>query len=524
MTLFAVACAGMYPVLHLGRPWLAYWLLPYPNTMGMWPQFRSPLIWDVFAVSTYATVSLLFWYVGLIPDLATLRDRARTRVAKIVYGFGAMGWRGSAAHWHNYETAYLLLAGLATPLVISVHTVVSFDFAAGVIPGWHATIFPPYFVAGAIYAGFAMVLTLAIPLRIAFGLEDFITTRHLQNMGKVMLATGLIVAYGYMVEIFFAWYSANDFEEFMVLNRIQGPYAGTGSRSWSATWWCRSSSGSGASAPRRSGSSSSRCSSTSACGSSATSSSWCQPPPRLPAVVLGHVPRHDLGLGHLHRHHRPLPDAALPLHPLPADDLDLRDAHHRAGRPEGRRVHGDSGMTSEREPEIYGLMAEFHSAEELIEAAQRVRAAGYTRVDAFTPYPIEELSEALGHHRSKLPLIVLAGGIAGALTGYGLQYWASVIEYPMNIGGRPFHSWPAFIVPTFEMTILFAALSAVLGMFFLNGLPMPYHPVFNVPRFALASRDRYFLVIEARDGKFDRAETARFLEELHAFEVSDVDH
>jgi Ni/Fe-hydrogenase subunit HybB-like protein len=224
MTLFAVACAGLYPVLHLGRPWLAYWLFPYPNTMGMWPQFRSPLIWDVFAVSTYATVSALFWYVGLIPDLATLRDRAKSRVAQIVYGFGAMGWRGSAAHWHNYETAYLLLAGLATPLVVSVHTVVSFDFAIGIVPGWHATIFPPYFVAGAIYAGFAMVLTLTIPLRAAFGLEDFITSRHLQNMGKVMLATGMIVVYGYLMEFFFGWYSGSHVEGFTFLNRVTGPY------------------------------------------------------------------------------------------------------------------------------------------------------------------------------------------------------------------------------------------------------------------------------------------------------------
>jgi Ni/Fe-hydrogenase subunit HybB-like protein len=224
MTLFAVACAGMFPVLHLGRPWLAYWLFPYPNTMGVWPQFRSPLIWDVFAVSTYATVSLLFWYVGLIPDLATLRDRAKNRLSQIAYGFFAMGWRGSASHWHNYEAAYLLLAGLATPLVVSVHTVVSFDFAIGIVPGWHSTIFPPYFVAGAIYDGFAMVLTLTIPLRAAFGLQDFITTRHLQNMAKVMLATGLIVVYGYAMEIFFSAYSANQYEKFMILNRITGPY------------------------------------------------------------------------------------------------------------------------------------------------------------------------------------------------------------------------------------------------------------------------------------------------------------
>jgi molybdopterin-containing oxidoreductase family membrane subunit len=225
MTLFAVSCAGIYPLFHLGRPWLAYWLFPYPNTMGIWPQFRSPLVWDVFAVSTYATVSALFWFIGLIPDLATLRDRARNPVLAKAYGILAMGWRGSAHHWHNYETAYLLLAGLATPLVISVHTVVSWDFAVGVIPGWHATIFPPYFVAGAIYAGFAMVLTLAIPLRRFYGLEDFITIRHLENMAKVMLATGLIVAYGYMMETFMAWYSGNPYEIAMIANRMTGPYA-----------------------------------------------------------------------------------------------------------------------------------------------------------------------------------------------------------------------------------------------------------------------------------------------------------
>ena len=225
MTLFAVACAGLYPLLHMGRPWLFYWMFPYPNTMGVWPQFRSPLVWDVFAVSTYATVSFLFWFVGLIPDLATLRDRAKNRIAQLTYGILAMGWRGSAKHWHRYETTYLLLAGLSTPLVVSVHTVVSFDFAVGIIPGWHATIFPPYFVAGAIYSGFAMVMTLAIPIRALYGLQGFITMRHLQNMAKVMLATGLIVAYGYMMETFMAWYSANQYERFMIMNRFTGPYS-----------------------------------------------------------------------------------------------------------------------------------------------------------------------------------------------------------------------------------------------------------------------------------------------------------
>ena len=224
MTLFAVACAGTFPVLHLGRPWLAYWLFPYPNTMNYWPQFRSPLVWDVFAVSTYFTISLVFWFIGLIPDLATLRDRADSRAAQIIYGILAMGWRGSARHWHRYETAYLLLAGLATPLVLSVHTVVSFDFAISIVPGWHTTIFPPYFVAGAIYSGFAMVLMLAIPIRKFYGLEDFITERHLENSAKVMLATGLIVAYGYAIEAFMGWYSGNRYDAFLLWNRLHGPY------------------------------------------------------------------------------------------------------------------------------------------------------------------------------------------------------------------------------------------------------------------------------------------------------------
>jgi Ni/Fe-hydrogenase subunit HybB-like protein len=224
MTLFAVACAGIFPLIHLGRPWFAYWLFPYPSTMGIQPQFRSPLVWDVFAVSTYFTVSLLFWFLGLIPDLATLRDRSIRRGPRFIYGMLAMGWRGSAVHWHRYESAYLLLAGLATPLVVSVHTVVSFDFAVALVPGWHSTIFPPYFVAGAIYSGFAMVLTIAIPLRKLYGLEDFITLRHLKNMGIVMLATGMIVAYGYLMETFMAWYSGDIFEKYMMMNRMFGPY------------------------------------------------------------------------------------------------------------------------------------------------------------------------------------------------------------------------------------------------------------------------------------------------------------
>ncbi|MCA9242901.1 MAG: polysulfide reductase NrfD [Phycisphaerales bacterium] len=225
MTIFAVICAGLFPGIHIGRVWLAFYLFPIPNQMAMWPNFRSPLLWDVFAVGTYFTVSLLFWYVGLIPDLATLRDRATNKWRKLIYGALAMGWTGSMRHWHRYERAYLILAALATPLVLSVHSVVSFDFAIAQLPGWHTTIFPPYFVAGAIFSGFGMVVTLAVPARQWCGLKHIITLRHLENMNKVILATGSMVGYAYAMEFFIAWYSGNSYEQFAFINRAMGPYA-----------------------------------------------------------------------------------------------------------------------------------------------------------------------------------------------------------------------------------------------------------------------------------------------------------
>lgn len=224
MTIFAVICAGLFPAVHVGRIWFVFWLAPIPTTQSVWPQARSPLMWDLFAISTYATVSLLFWYMGMIPDLATLRDRAKSKTAQMIYGFFALGWTGSNRHWLRFERAYLLLAALATPLVLSVHSVVSFDFATSLVPGWHTTIFPPYFVAGAVFGGFAMVLTLAVPSREWFGLQDLITPRHIENMAKIMLGTGLIVAYAYSVEFYTAWYSGQHYEQFVFMNRPLGPY------------------------------------------------------------------------------------------------------------------------------------------------------------------------------------------------------------------------------------------------------------------------------------------------------------
>lgn len=229
MTLFAVACALIFPGFHVGRIWAAYWLLPLPNQMGMWVNFRSPLLWDVFAVSTYGTVSLLFWYTGLIPDLATLRDRAKGRVRQFAYGFFALGWRGANRHWQNYERAYMILAGISTPLVLSVHTIVSFDFATSVIPGWHTTIFPPYFVAGAVFSGFAMVMTVMLVVREVYGLKHLVTLRHLENMNKIILVTGSMVGYAYGMEFWTAWYSGSAYEGYALKNRAFGPY-------WWAYW------------------------------------------------------------------------------------------------------------------------------------------------------------------------------------------------------------------------------------------------------------------------------------------------
>ena len=229
MTIFAVICAGLFPLIHIGRVWFGWWLLPLPNYNAFWPQFRSPLLWDVFAVSTYFTVSLLFWYMGLIPDLATMRDRAKTKIRQFLYGLGALGWTGSNRHWSNYEKAYLLLAGLSTPLVLSVHSIVSFDFAVSQVPGWHTTIFPPYFVAGAIFSGFGMVLTLLVPLRSLCHLEEIITVRHVELMCKVIMATGSMVGYAYGMEFFIAWYGGNPYELYAFKNRAFGPY-------WWAYW------------------------------------------------------------------------------------------------------------------------------------------------------------------------------------------------------------------------------------------------------------------------------------------------
>jgi len=536
MTLFAVANAALYPLLHLGRIWKFYYLLPYPDTMDLWPQWRSPLMWDVFAVMTYSLVSFLFWFLGLVPDFATMRDQARRKWVAMLAGFVSLGWRGSAHHWNHYQMLYLMLAGLATPLVVSVHSIVSFDFAISIVPGWHSTIFPPFFVAGAIYSGFAMVLMIAIPLRAAFRLKDFVTTRHLDQMAKVMLTSGLIVAYGYVMETFTGWFSGDEAEHYLILNRALGPYA--------PLYWGMI-----------------------ACNVIVAQALWFRWVRTHPIVLFiiavlintgMWLERFIIVVVSLHRDY--LPSAwgmyiptfwdwatfigtlgffttlmLLFIRFLPVITMfEVReDAYHGRFLPEAPAAEPPVAASHDEEqqpmlagviPEeqVYGMVAEFASPDDLIHAARQVRDADYRRVDGFSPFPIAELTEALRMRRSRIPLIVLAGALVGAASAYGVQWYSTVVDYPLNIGGRPLHSWPAYIPLTFELGVLGGALCGVIGMCVLNRLPQPYHPVFNAPGFERASRDSFFLCIESRDPQFDRVQTRELLGQLRAVSIAEV--
>jgi len=540
MTLFAVANAGLFPLLHLGRIWKFYYLFPYPNTMDMWPQWRSPLMWDVFAVMTYSLVSFLFWYLGLLPDLATMRDRTKRKWVAVLSGIFALGWRGSARHWQHYQSLYLLLAGLATPLVVSVHSIVSFDFAISIVPGWHTTVYPPFFVAGAIYCGFAMVLVLAIPLRRAFRLEGLITQRHLDNMAKVMLTAGLIVGYGYVMEIFTGWYSGELVERFLIKNRALGPYG------WS--FWAMI-----------------------VCNIAIAQLLWFKRVRTTPwilfiialAINVGMwLERFVIVVVSLHRDYLPsswgdytatfwdwtlyigtiglfVALMLLFIRFIPMISMfEVRELIHERGDAHDEsppkpshlsRAEPDSGDVAQPvlegvipDDSLYGVVAEFENAEQLTTMASAARSKGYGCVDAYSPLPLPELPTKLGWPRSRMPWIVLAGAVIGGVGGYFLQWYSSVVDYPINIGGRPDHSWPSFIPLTFELAVLGGALFGVLGLFVLSGFPRPYHPVFNAPGFARASQDRFFFCIEKRDPQFDRTRVREFLESQGATAVHDV--
>jgi Ni/Fe-hydrogenase subunit HybB-like protein len=527
MTLFAVAAATIYPLFHVGRIWVAYWLFPVPNQMGVWPNFKSPLLWDVFAVSTYGTVSLLFWYIGLVPDLATLRDRAKTRLRTIVLGIFALGWRGSQRHWQTYEKAYLILAGLSTPLVLSVHTIVSFDFAVSVIPGWHTTIFPPYFVAGAVFSGFAMVVTLMVLVRRAFGLENLITMRHLENMNKIMLATGSMVGYAYAIEYFVAWYSGNPYERFAFLNRAFGPYA------WA--YWTMVS-----------------------CNVVIPQLFWWKKirtsiPAMFVISILVNVgmwfERFVIIVTSLHRDFLPsswgyfrptIVDATtfagtiglflslfmlfirfLPMIAISEVKgvLPAADPHGEAnaGPPAGDAAVPGSKATVGRPAAVVGW---FPTAKTIVVASARLRDEGYRRFDAHTPFPVHGLDRAMGLAPSKIPWIVLGMGVLGAATALAMQGWIQAVDYPLNIAGKPFFSLPAYVPIIFELTVLFAAFGCFFGLWGLSGLPKFFDPVMQHPSFGKATDDRFFVSVDARDPKFADARAA--LERAGARDVMEV--
>ena len=485
MTIFAVICAGLYPVIHMGRPWLAYWVFPYPNMRGpLWVNFRSALLWDVFAIGTYFTISLLFWYVGLIPDLATVRDRAKGLPKKKIMGFLSLGWDGRARTWARYEVACVLLAALATPLVVSVHSVVSMDFATSVVPGWHTTVLPPYFVIGAVFSGFAMVLTLMLIARKVMNFEDYITTKHIHAMCKIMVFTGSIVGLAYATELFTAWYSGSPYERFAFRNRMFGPMA------WS--YWIMVS-----------------------CNVIAPQLLWFRKVRNShggdlrdhPARERGHVVR-------ALRHHRDLAHPRLPpvrlvglcahldrgrfpdrrlrplLHPLPpllpraADDRDVR------GQDGGRIGDGDRIMNQRR------YIGVFDDVKRFLAAGEACKEQGFEVVDAFTPYPMHEVDHLIGLKRSRLPWVTLCGGVVGLGLGLWFQYWATATDWPINVGGKPWDSLPAFMPVAFEVTVLIAGLSTVAALLLKSGLVPGRSPRKLIEG---VSDDRFALVV--RRGK-----------------------
>jgi molybdopterin-containing oxidoreductase family membrane subunit len=553
MTIFAVMCALTFPGIHVGRVWVAYWMFPLPNQMGMWPNFRSPLLWDVFAVSIYGTVSVLFWYVGLIPDLATMRDRAKTRTRQFVYGIFALGWRGSQRQWHHYETAYLILAALATPLVLSVHSIVSMDFAVSLLPGWHTTVFPPYFVAGAIFSGFAMVLTLMVICRTAFGLEHIVTLRHFDFMAKIMLVTGTIVGYAYATEFFTAWYSGNPYEIFTFLNRAGGPYA------WA--YWIMVSCN--VISPQIFWFKKARTSIpilftlsiiinigmwferfviiVTSLHRDFLPSSWAYFSPTfwdvacllgsfglfftmfclfvrfLPMVATAEVktvlPQANPHYGSEHA-----------IHEHETHKVETIEHHHVTTAPADAARRSRWNFDIPMLPRLpkgpyYGILAEFATPAALYHACEKVRDAGFTRWDAHTPFPVHGLSKAMGLRRSTLPWIVLVMALTGAAAGFALQWWVHTSAYPLVISGKPFFTWPAFIPVTFEVAVLFGALGAVFGMLGLNRLPMHHHPLFKSKVFERATDDTFFISIESWDPRFDPTGTATLLKSLGARNV-----
>jgi molybdopterin-containing oxidoreductase family membrane subunit len=487
MTLIAVMCAGIFPVIHMGRAWLFYWIIPYPNGRGpLWINFRSPLVWDFFAISTYFLISLVFWYVGLIPDLATLRDRVRPGWYRRFVGLFSLGWNGSYRTWRRYEIVYLLLAGLATPLVVSVHSIVSADFAAGLVTGWHSTIFPPYFVTGAIFSGMAMVLTLMLVVRKVMHLEDYLTPRHIEAMAKLVLATSCLVGLSYAIEFFTAFYEGNPYETFTFANRAFGPLG------WAFAvmvacnvvipqlFWFE--------AVRRRlvlvfvisilvnvGMWMERfVIIVSSLERDFLPSSWAGYAPTLieVATLLGSF---GLFFSCFLVFCRLMPVIAM------AEVKGVLVAKHD-GQGSGVRGQGSADPVpggpdplplapdplAPVAPTV--IVASFAKEEDLLEAVRAVQKRAWHIVDVYTPYPVHGLEEALGWRRSWLPAACLLGGATGAGLAMWFQFWASAQDWPINVGGRPWNSLPAFVPAAFESMVLFAGFGLVAALLLRCGL------------------------------------------------------
>lgn len=480
MTLFAVMCAGLFPVIHMGRPWLAFWMLPYPNSRGsLWINFRSPLIWDFFAISTYLTISAIFWYIGLLPDLATIRDRTRndvvsgfSRTRARLFSWLSLGWNASYSVWHRYEVVYLLLAGLATPLVLSVHTIVSMDFATAVVPGWHTTIFPPYFVAGAIFSGMAMVLTLMLVARKTMRLEDYITHRHVDAMCKLVILTSGMVGLAYATEFFIAFYSGNRYEQFAFLNRATGPLA------WG--YWIMVG-----------------------CNVLVPQLFWFPRVRRTLSVVFIISLLINVGMwferfiiivSSLERDFLPSSWASysptsieiatlvgsfglfftcfllfcrfVPVIAIAEIKAVLHPAHREAP---GEGFHLPE--PSPNPPFLHSsLIAVFDREDDLLQATSAARKEGLNIVDAFAPHAVHGLDRAMGLRPSRLPWVCFVLGLLGAASILLFQYWTTAISWPLNVGGKPWNSLPAFIPVTFEVMVLCAGVGTVVAFIWSSGL------------------------------------------------------
>ena len=537
MTLFAVICAGLFPIIHMGRPWLAFWMIPYPNARGpLWINFRSPLTWDFFAISTYFIISAIFWYVGLLPDLATIRDRTQApdergedtyvasglgRVRGRIFSWLSLGWSGSYSTWHRYEVVYLLLAALATPLVVSVHSIVSSDFATSVVAGWHTTIFPPYFVAGAIFSGMAMVLTLMLVARKTMRLEDYITPRHVDAMCYLVILTSWMVGLAYGTELFTAFYSGNRYERFAFVNRAVGPLA------WG--YWIMVS-----------------------CNVLAPQLLWfVRVRRRLPAVFILSLlinvgmwfERFVIVVGSLERDFLPsswagysptlieiatlmgsfglfftcfllfcrfVPVIAIAEIKSVLQPASIRD---RESRLEAEVQAGGGGARPAPGKVTRGfLVGVFERAEDVRRAAEAVRKEGLNVVDVFAPYAVHRLDRVLDLRPSRLPWVCFLFGLLGTVAMILFQFWTTAVSWPINVGGKPWNSLPAFVPVTFEMMVLCAGVSTVVAFIWKAGLRPGRRSALAELR---VTDDRFALVLRDVDGAFDRPAAEALLSRFH---------